>query len=179
MQNKKLTMLVMAILAIGTFVVMYFFVIHKRVEIIPEQVAIAPQVPVAQPVPAEVHTVSGTVEKISGQEITLKDFIEISKTSDVSVSQLAQIAVTVDQSTIIERLVHKDLMAFSKELDAFGERQTQEAQNSTTPSAPPEPFTREKIALEDIKLGDIMVTSFILGATTSTTFTATKIDIQN
>jgi hypothetical protein len=128
---------------------------------------------------AQSHAVLGTVEQISGQEITLKDFRKISNTGASSVDQLERIVVTVNQTTIIERVTRKDRIVFSKELDAFGEKQAQGAQSTSTPLTPPEPFTLEKITLSDIKVGDSIVASSAEDISKLSTFTATTIAIQN
>lgn len=135
----------------------------------------APSVP-----PTEVRRVLGTVEQISGQEITLKDFRKISSIVSTTSGQSDRIVVGVDQSTLIERLTHKDAAVFSAELDAFYKNiQKAPAQNPSTSPASPVPFTLEKITIGDIKVGDSITASFAEDIANLTTFTATKIEIQN
>jgi len=131
----------------------------------------------------ESHLVLGTVEKISGQEITLKNFQKIPNIAASSTGQAAPMVVVVDQSTIIERLVQKDIATINREkaafLDEMTKLQAQGALSSATPIAPPESFTREKLTLNDIKAGDT-ITAFADGDISKvTTFTAAKIDVQD
>ncbi|MDP3957255.1 MAG: hypothetical protein Q8Q10_02020 [bacterium] len=131
----------------------------------------------AQPIPAtEVRRVFGTVEKISGNEITLKDVKKILNTGAKPVNQSAQTVITVDQATVVERYMRKDMLVFGKELDDFAQNRDQSA---STPPRPPVPFTLEKVTLSDIKVGDIITASSLKDIATLTTFTATTIAIQN
>jgi hypothetical protein len=125
--------------------------------------------------PTEVRAVLGTVEKVSGQEIKLKDVKKILYT-DAPIDQGAQMVITVDQSTTVERFMHKDMSVFAKELEAFNQNQSR---STSTPPIPPKPFTLVKVTLSDIKVGDIVTASSLKDIATLTTFTATTIAIQN
>ena len=133
-----------------------------------------------QNMPLESRLVLGTVEKISGQQITLKDFRKVPIA--ISADQSARMIIVVDQNTIVERLVQKDSATINKEIAAFTEKvqklQAQGAQGTTTPLTPPEPFTREKLTLGDIKVGDTLAAFASEDIAKLTSFTATKIDIQ-
>ncbi|MDO8565578.1 MAG: hypothetical protein Q7S04_00115 [Candidatus Moranbacteria bacterium] len=134
-----------------------------------------------QPVPpTEVRRVLGTVEKVSGQEIMLKDFRKISSIVTAVSDQSERMFVTVDQSTIIERFTYKDATTIAKEQDAFVKNiQEIQRQNPSVPPTPPEPFTFEKITLSDIKIGDKVMASFGEDISNLATFTATKIEVRN
>lgn len=127
----------------------------------------------------ESRLVLGTVEKVSGQQITLKDFRKIPIITD-STDQSARMSVTVDQNTIIERLVQKDSATISKERDAFLKKiQAQGAFSSTTAMLqPPEPFTREKLTLGDIKVGDTLAVFAAEDIAKLTVFTAARVEVQ-
>lgn len=116
-----------------------------------------------QSVAIPVRTVFGTVEKISGQEITLSHFMRVPSFA-ASTSPSATMTITVDQATVLERVTLKDLSAVK-------------AQGATP--APTEPYTIEKITLDDIKVGGV-ITAFASGDISNVTaFTATKIDLQS
>lgn len=124
----------------------------------------------------QVHAVLGTVEKISGQEITLKDVKKILNTGGAPIDWVARMVITVDQSTVVERFMRKDMLVFAKELDAFSQNK---ARSTSTPPKPPAPYTLGKVTFSDIKVGDIVTVSSLKDIATLTTFTATTIAIQN
>jgi len=129
------------------------------------------------PAVSESRMILGTVDKISGQEITLKDVRRISDTSPGAVGK--SVTVTVVSSTIIERLVLKDAATLKKEQDAFSkELQAKGANDPTNSMVPPEPFTRTKIAFSDIKAGNFLVVSSDQDLSKLSAFTATRIDVQ-
>ncbi len=131
-----------------------------------------------QPVVAQTNMLFGTVDKISGQELVLKDVKRILDTTSGTSSQT--VAVSIDSSTIIERLVPKDVATLKKEQDAFSkELQAQGAVGPTNSIVPPEPFIRTKIAFSDIKVGDSLVVSSNQDLSKLTAFTATQIDVQD
>jgi hypothetical protein len=119
--------------------------------------------------------VLGTVDSISGKEITLKEVKRIPDTASGAVSQ--SVTVTVESSTVIERLVAKDPAVLQKEQDAFMKKV--QAQGPGDSIVPPEPFTRTKITLDAIKAGDVVVASSNQDISKLTAFTATRIDVQD
>lgn len=130
--------------------------------------------------PIESRLVIGTVEKISSQKITIKDFRKIPIVAS-STDQSARMTVVANVTTIIERLIQKDIAVINKERDAFlKEIEAQGAYSSTTAMIqPPTPYTLTKITLSDIKVGDTVSAFAAEDISKLTTFTATKIDIQN
>lgn len=131
----------------------------------------------------ESRLVLGTVGKISGQEVTLTNFRKVPDVTGNPTGQTGSMVVTVDQSTIIDRLVQKDSTTISEEIAAFTEKvqksQAQGVLSSTTPVTPPEPFTRVEITLNDIKVGDTIAVFAGGDISKSTTFTAARIEIQD
>ena len=136
-----------------------------------------------QPVSMETQQVLGIVEKISGQEITLKDVKKSTNTENTNLSavnQELQAVVIVNQSTIIEILSYKDGATITRESDADHESaQKIQAQNSSlTPPVPPNPFTREKITLSDVRSGDVVSVTAVEDLLIANQFTATKIVVM-
>lgn len=117
----------------------------------------------------------GIVEKISGKDIFLKDTRKMP--SKITSGDLTEsIVVTVDNATVIENLIQKDSESIKKDLADFVEKQKQ---NTTTPTIPPEPFTRARVAFEDIKVGDILVVFSSVDISNLKSFVATRINIQS
>ncbi len=123
----------------------------------------------------EQHMAVGTVEKISDKEIFLKDARKM-PSKVISGDPTESIVVTVDKATVIENLIQKDSESIKKDLADFAEKQKQ---NTTTLTIPPEPFTRVGVALEDIKVGDILVAFSSVDISSLKTFVATRINIQS
>ena len=128
-----------------------------------------------QPAATGIHMVFGMVDSVSGKEITLKDVKRIPDTASGTISQ--PVVVTVDFSTIIERLVAKDSAVLQKEQDVFMKKV--QAQGPGDSLVPPEPFVRTKITLDAIKAGDFIVASSNQDISKLTAFTATRIDVQD
>lgn len=122
----------------------------------------------------EQHMAVGTVEKIFGKEIVLKDTKKMPDNT-ISVDQAESIVVTVDQTTVIERFVQKDVESIKNDLADFAEKQKQ---GTATATIPPEPFTRTKVTFDDIKIGDTIVVFSPVDIAKLTTFVATEINIQ-
>lgn len=165
---------VMTIAMIVTGILVVSLIIHK-VSLVPGTVSQTQNI-----LPIDVRGVLGTVEKISGQEITLKDFRKSMTATSSPVSQSARMTVLVDQSTVIQRLVYKDATTIAKEsADFYKNIQKIQTQNSPTPPRPPEPFSLEKIVLGDIHIGDVLTAYSGEDISELMTFTATKIEVRN
>jgi len=128
---------------------------------------------------ATVNTVVGTVESISGQEVTLQNAKRI---PEGSADKLGTVVVMVDSATVIERLVQKDVAILNKEMATFIEAskksQTQTVSAGAAAVVPPEPFTRKEITIGDIKVGDILVAHSAVSLPELSAFTATRIEVQ-
>jgi hypothetical protein len=87
--------------------------------------------------------------------------------------------VVVGPGTIVERIVQKDAATIRKEREAYlKQTQSPEAKSSGILPIPPESFTREKITLADIKVGDTISAFAGSDITALTTFTALEIHVQ-
>jgi hypothetical protein len=173
--NVLIGVMTIAMIVISILVV---YLINHKVSFVSGTVSQTQNIPPVPP--TEVRRVFGTVEKVSDREITLKDFRKISSVVTAVSDKSARMVIGVDQSTLIERLTHKDAAVFSAELDAFYKNiQKIQAQNLSTPPIPPVSFTLEKVALGDIKVGDRVTASFAEDIANLSTPTATKIEIQN
>lgn len=120
-----------------------------------------------------INNVVGTVEKITGSEIIVKTFQAPSLKND-----LLERTVVVDQATVIERLVAKDLAVIQREQTQFTEEMKKAGAGGAN-IKPPEPFTREKATINDIKIGDIIFASAGKDISKDNKFTAEKILIQS
>ena len=127
----------------------------------------------------EVRAVMGTVERISGQEITLKDFKMI-PSADSSTDRDGRMIVSVNQTTLLQRFSQKDAATLKSDQVAFDAQvKAQGTQNTATPLTPPSLFTAEKITLSSVKVGDFIVVYSAEDISKVTTFAATKIDVQD
>lgn len=124
----------------------------------------------------EQYMAVGIVEKISGQEIVLKDAKKIPENT-TSVTKPKSLIVIVDQSTVLERFVEKDALVLKNEMENFTKKQ-KESQNTNIPVMPPEPFNRIRISLNDIKTGDTIVVFSAVNIRKLSSFTAKEINVQ-
>lgn len=135
-----------------------------------------------QPPSTAQNMLVGTVEKISGQEITLNNVKKLPEIIPATAAQSENVIVSVDQATRIERFVTKDGAVLTREQTAYSAAaanlQAQGAESTTTPLRPPEPFTRVGIALTDVRVGDVIVASSNDDISKASAFTATMIEVQ-
>jgi hypothetical protein len=125
----------------------------------------------------EQHMAVGVVEKISGQEITLKNVKKMPGNS-VSSGKPESVVITVNQTTVIDRLIKKDIAVIKNELANFTKIQ-EEAFGVPVSVLPPEPFTRIKSTISNIKIGDTLVVFSGLDIAKQTAFVVTEINIQD
>lgn len=123
----------------------------------------------------EQHMAIGVVEKISGKEIFLKDAKKMPNKSTTGNQEGESVVVTVDNTTVIENLIQKDLESIKSDLAEFVEKQKQ---GTATGAIPPEPFTRVKATFKDIKVGNTIVVFSSADISKLKTFVATGINIQ-
>lgn len=128
-----------------------------------------------QPSATESRMLFGTIDKVDGKDLTLKDVQRIPSSASGAADT---VTVTIDSVTVIERLVSKDSATLEKEQAAFMKK-VETQQGSTESIVPPEPFTRVKIALSDLKAGDFVVVSSNQDLSKLSAFTATRIDVQD
>ena len=103
--------------------------------------------------------ITGNVEKISGQSITVKNLKKISANTVTTVSQTERLTVTADNSTIIEQLTPKE-------------------PTTTDNNRTEETFGRIKITLDDIRPGDSITVFATMNISKVSAFTAEKIEIK-
>jgi hypothetical protein len=127
--------------------------------------------------PGGIRVIGGTVESISDSSFTLNV-----PSYDPSSQGGSVRTVKVNSDTVLEQMVQKDPATIQKEQTAFMEniKSSQNASGAPTgaPIVPPEPFSREKIALKDLVKGDMV--SVIAGEDVSKakTFTAVSVAVQ-
>ena len=136
--------------------------------------------PAPGPIPGGVRGFGGTVENVSDSGFTLRLFAY-----DPFASQGPSLRnVTVNKETILERLIQKDNATIQKEQTAFMEKisagggSATGGENQSAPLTPPEPFTRERISLNDIKAGDMVLVSAGEDIATAKQFIATRVSLQ-
>ncbi|MDD2657400.1 MAG: hypothetical protein PHD04_01910 [Candidatus Pacebacteria bacterium] len=122
----------------------------------------------------EAHTLLGTVEKTSGQTVTLNNVRRVTQAADSAKAET--VVITIDSSTDIERLVLKDATVLSKEMAAFTKK-LQGVSGTAATMVQPDPFVHQKIALSDIKIGETLSVSSSENIAKSTAFTATQIAV--
>ena len=143
---------------------------------LPNNIPITNGAPTVNGINIGARVVSGTVEKINGDEITIKTF-RVSQTESKSVEQI----VVVNQETVIEKLIQKDSAVFNKEQTAFVENMKKMQSSGEIPTniIPPEPFTREKATIGDIKTGAMIMVIAKQDDSKSNKIMAEKISIQS
>jgi hypothetical protein len=126
----------------------------------------------------EIKSVFGTVQKISGNSMTVKT---ISAVDLLANSDLDTRTVQIDNNTKFYQLVQKDVAQFQKEMEEF-QKKTQEQKNSkdasVQPPATPMPYDKKEITLADIKEGQSVTAIANEDIKNKKEFTATEISIQ-
>lgn len=135
--------------------------------------------PAPGPIPGGVRNLGGIVESVSDSGFTLK----LSAADPFASKGPSVRNVSVDERTVIERLLQKDNATIQKEQTAFMEKlkKAQEGGSASADSAPltpPEPFTREKISLSDIKAGDMVLVFADEDISIVKQFIAAKVSLQ-
>lgn len=120
---------------------------------------------------------AGTIETVNSQSFSLKTF----SADPFASTDLLERTVNIDQNTVIEKLKQKDQAEFQKELKIYTEKTktTVPGANGVSPSDYPMPFTKEKIALKDIKSGDRATVMSGENIATAKQFTATSVQVQS
>ena len=116
-----------------------------------EKIKQSPSFATMQPA-GEVKSVSGTIQKINGNKITIKTF-QMDPLADESLSERI---VVVDSNSKISLNVQKSSEKMQAEMQAFQEKmKTQNSDPAKAPEAiaPPIPFEEKTIALSDLKEG--------------------------
>ena len=126
-------------------------------------------------IPGGLRGFGGTIESVSDSGFTLRP-----STYDQVASKGPSIRnVSVNKDTVIERLIQKDSATIAKEQSAFAEKiAAKDGSNSSSAIVPPEPFTRERISLQDIKEGDMVLVYADEDITNAKQFTAARVSLQ-
>lgn len=105
-------------------------------------------------------SVSGTVQSISGNTITMKSTVAMNPFENLPEIRM----VTVTDTTKIVKLSSKDQQVFQAEMDAYQKSISKTASKTstsssavTTPLAPPSPMKETVVKLSDLKAGDMIV----------------------
>lgn len=132
-----------------------------------------------------VTMVVGTVSSITGQTITLMPFHTVPSTDMGTTSPDRSMTVSIDGSTILERLFlgDSDMVAkanaeFSAKIDAI---RTAGATGSASSSSftVMAPFTGKRIVLGDIQVGDTATAYASKDIAQADSFTAVKVEVQS
>jgi hypothetical protein len=113
----------------------------------------------AVPAGMEIKTLSGTVDKVSGNTITLKNVSFGDPLADPSLSVRT---VQINKDTKFYQLSQKDQAVFQKEMDEFTKKineQSNNKDNAPEPIASPDPQIKKEITLADIKEGQLVSVS--------------------
>jgi hypothetical protein len=126
------------------------------------------------PVGLEIKTLSGTVDKISGNTLTLKN---VSNSDPLADSSLSVRTVQVTKDTKFYQLTQKDQVQFQKEMEEFQKKMKD--QSGENPSVtPPSPQDKKEVALSDIKEGQSVSVTSSENIKDKKEFTATQIEIS-
>lgn len=130
-------------------------------------------------IPNEVTSISGKIEKINGQTITITAN-PISQNPFIDISFPQTRVVNVTSATQLTRIVPKDPATFQKEMTAF-QNAIQEPRSATGTSQkslnPPSSFVENNIKLSDIKIGNIVSITAASNILSVSNFSATKIQV--
>ncbi len=125
----------------------------------------------------EVKSVSGTVESISGNRITIK----IKPLEPLASPTLDSRIVTITNTTKITKMIPRDPQTVQKEMDAFMKSIQTPPKAGTqmiTPPMPPSPSTKQDAIISDIKVGDTITVTAVENIKEIKKFTATEVQIN-
>jgi hypothetical protein len=129
---------------------------------------------------AEIKTVSGKVEKVSGNTATIK----ITPLEILADPNLDTRAIEIRNDTKIYQFVKRDQVQYQKELDAFNKQMNEFINPKTPPErigepiAPPEMFEKKEAKLSDIQAGQQITVVAGENIKDSKTIKAVEITIQ-
>lgn len=135
---------------------------------------------IAIPDGMEIKNVSGTIQKIAGNKLTVKIINSLDPLSD---PDLDTRIITVDANTKISLAVQKDPVQWQKEMQDFQDKiqqqptQTDPAQ-APTPILPPIPFDTKDIKVADLKENQQVSVTANEDIKDKKEFTAVQIDAQ-
>ena len=134
----------------------------------------------AFPAPAELTSIVGTIQSVSGDIITLKSVPSMNPLEELP----AVSTITVTSATTIEKLEPKAMNVLAQQMDAYQKAiQKSEPAGTSTASAingvltPPLPFLETPLALADLKAGDMITVEAGKDIKMETSFEAVKISV--
>lgn len=125
----------------------------------------------------EIKSLSGQVQKIEGSKISLK----IQPLEPLADPALDNRIVETDNNTKIYKLVQKDTSEYQKEMEEFNKKMEEQMKNPPErpePLMPPEMYTKEEVALSDIKEGEQITVTAQENIKEKSEFKATEVVIQ-
>ncbi len=126
------------------------------------------------PMPSQVFSLSGRVENISGDTITI-DANSITQNPFAEGNFPAVRTVAVTGATVITRMEQTDFATLQKEMAA--QRLSASTGTVGAPITPPSLFTETDIVLSDIKVGDMIMVTAASDIANAASFSATKIQL--
>ena len=129
------------------------------------------------PVPANmpVESVSGTVQSINGDKITVK----IHPLEVFADASLDTRTIDITSGTKMYSVTMVDQKTFAAEMNAFSKKMQTTGTNSATSLTPPSPTTKTAISLSDLKVGNIVSINTSSDIKEVKEFSATEIDVNN
>ena len=125
----------------------------------------------------EIKSLSGQVQKIEGSKISLK----IRPLEPLADPALDNRIVETDNNTKIYKLVQKDTSEYQKEMKEFNKKMEEQMKNlpeRPEPLMPPEMYTKEEVALSNIKEGEQITVTAQENIKERSEFKATEVVIQ-
>jgi len=131
---------------------------------------------------AEVKNLSGSVQSVSGNNITIK----IRPLEPLADPNLDERIVETDSNTKIYLLEQKNYATYKKELDAYSQKTASQVANlpkiaplsTSSLIAPPEQFIKKTASVSDIKAGYTIDVAAATDIKNAKNFTAVEIEIQ-
>lgn len=127
----------------------------------------------------EIKSVSGTIQKIEGDKLTVK----INPLEPLADPDLDTRIITIDSNTKVTLSAQKDPAQFQKEMEEFQVRMKQSQENqelaqTTEPSMFPTPFEKKEIKVSDLKVGQQISVTANEDIKDKKEFIAVQIDVQ-
>ena len=126
----------------------------------------------------EIRNLSGTIDLISGDTITLKDVTSANLLSDPGLDIRT---VHVSSDTKFYQLTQKDGAQFQKEMEDFQKKMQEQAASATPtnqPLTPPQPQEKKELSLSDLVVGQSVAVTSSENIGDKKEFTATEISVQ-
>ena len=124
----------------------------------------------------QIKNVSGTVEKINGDKLTVK-IVPLNPLADPSSNERT---VDINNNTKFYQMVQKNPQEYQNEVAAFQKTEGVAVKNANSQTTtPPLPFDKKAIGLSDIKVGMQVLIMADGDIKTAQEFTATEIDLTS